>query len=135
VHLGRRCAIPAHHAIPSVRPISVHRRAPNRGAHWPVSCRERVGTAMRGRSSVAVGARDRVTLPCGTPVSAPPPSTDCSEHGAHADSAKLVEASRPWPRSYRSGTRSVSFPSSFYPRDPRPTPPVPSDNPATIVAV
>ena len=43
--------------------------------------------------------------------------------------------SRPWPRSYRSGTRSVSFPSSFYPRDPRPTPPVPSDNPAAIVAV
>jgi hypothetical protein len=75
------------------------------------------------------------SLPRGTPVSAPPPSTNCSEHGARADSAKLVGATRPRPRSYRSGTRSVSFPSSFYPRDPRPTPPVPSDNPTAIVAV
>jgi hypothetical protein len=49
VHLGRFCAIPAHHAIPSARPISIHRRAPNRGAHWSVSCREREDTAMRGR--------------------------------------------------------------------------------------
>jgi hypothetical protein len=55
----------------------------------------------------------------------PPPSTNFSEHGGRADSVMIVGALRPWPRSYRSRNRSVSFPSLFRLRNIPTAPPAP----------
>ena len=48
-----------------------------------------------------------------------------SEHGGRMDSGMIVEALRPWPRSYRIWNRSASFPSLFCPRDFPTAPPAP----------